>query len=130
MLSNWRNCLKHKITQQDKLKKDNKGSSFVLVIVSVALIMILVAILFVMIMMQYRMVALNRQSKDNFYYLEEVLGEIRAGVGNESVNQLKTAYDETVEMVVHYDTNQQKYLSVSSDAATNIMKNKLVIKSE
>ena len=108
----------------NKLKKDNKGSSFVLVMVSVALIMILVAILFVMIIMQYRMVSLSRQTKDNFYYLEEVLGEIRAGVGNESVNQLKTAYDETVSMVVHYDTNQQKYMSVGSDAANNIMRNK------
>ena len=123
MLTKLRSYWKHR-ESINKLKKDNKGSSFVLVMVSVALVMILVAILFVMIMMQYRMVSLNRQSKDNFYYLEEVLGEIRAGVGNESVNQLKTAYDETVAMVVHYDTNQQKYLSVSSDAANNIMRNK------
>ena len=123
MLTKLRNYWKQK-ENINKLKKDNKGSSFVLVMVSVALIMILVAILFVMIIMQYRMVSLSRQSKDNFYYLEEVLGEIRAGVGNESVNQLKTAYDETVAMVVHYDTNQQKYMSVNSDAATNIMKNK------
>ena len=123
MLSKLRNYWKEK-TAFKQLKKDNKGSSFVLVMVSVALIMILVAVLFVMMFMQYRMVNLNRQTKDNFYYLEEVLGEMRAGIGNESVQQLKKAYDETVAMVVYYDTNQNKYMSVSSETATDIMRNK------
>lgn len=110
----------------NKCKKDNKGSSFVLVLVSIALIMILVAVVFVMIFIQYRMLSLGRQSKNNFYYLEEVLDEMRAGVGNESIKQLKSAYDETVSMVVYYDTNQQKYMSVSAETAENIMDNKFL----
>lgn len=110
--------------QNKKEKRDDAGSSFVLVMVSIALIMILVAIVFVMIFMQYKMLALGKQSKDNFYYLEEVLDEMRVGVGNESVKQLKSAYDETVSMVVAYDTNQQKYMSVSAETAENILQNK------
>lgn len=105
---------------------DNRGSSFVLVMVSIALIMILVAIVFTMMIIQFKMLSLGRQSKDNFYYLEEVLEEMRVGVGNESVNQLKKAYDETVSMVVMYDTNQDKYLSVSADAAKGILNSKFL----
>ena len=103
---------------------DDKGSSFVLVLVSIALIMILVAIIFVMMIVQFKMLSLGRQSRNNFYYLEEVLEEMRVGVGNESIKQLKSAYDETVAMVVYYDTNQQKYMSVSAETAGNIMDNK------
>ncbi len=107
-------------------KLDDHGSSFVLVLVSIALVMILVAAIFVMIFVQYRMLELNRQTKDNFYYLEEVLDELRVGIGNESVVQLKKAYDETVSMVVSYDTDQEKYMSVSSDTASNIMNTKFL----
>lgn len=104
--------------------KNNEGNSMVLVLVSVALVMLVLSMIFVMMIMQYKMLQLGRQSKDNFYYIEEVLEEIRAGVGNESVYQLKLAYDDTASMVVYYDTNQQKYMSVSSETAENIMDNK------
>ena len=119
--------MSRKHLQKNKgMQCDNRGSSFVLVMVSIALIMILVAIVFTMMIMQFKMLTLGRQSKDNFYYLEEVLEEMRVGVGNESVNQLKKAYDETVSMVVMYDTNQNKYLSVSADAAKGILNSKFL----
>lgn len=119
--------ISRKQQKKDNVRQsDNRGSSFVLVMVSVALIMILVAIVFTMMIIQFKMLSLGRQSKDNFYYLEEVLEEMRVGVGNESVNQLKKAYDETVSMVVMYDTNQEKYLSVSADAAKGILNSKFL----
>ena len=107
-----------------KAAQNNDGNSMVLVLVSVALVMLVLSMIFVMMYMQFKMLKLGRQSKDNFYYIEEVLDEIRVGVGNESVQQLKYAYDDTVAMVVYYDTHQQKYMSVSSETAENIMDNK------
>ncbi len=118
-----RESIKNRLQKQ---KLNDQGSSFVLVLVSIALVMILVAAIFVMIFVQYRMLELNRQTKDNFYYLEEVLDELRVGIGNESVIQLKKAYDETVSMVVSYDTDQEKYMSVSSETASNIMNTKFL----
>ena len=61
-----RESIKNRLQKQ---KLNDQGSSFVLVLVSIALVMILVAAIFVMIFVQYRMLELNRQTKDNFYYL-------------------------------------------------------------
>ena len=101
-INNVLHRVKHKQGERTgkPLMSNNKGSSFVLVIVSVALIMILIAILMAMMIVQGKMMQLGRQTKGNFYYLEEVLEQMRKGVGNESIKQLKTAYDDTVSMVV------------------------------
>ncbi len=125
-INNVLHRVKHKQGERTgkPLMSNNKGSSFVLVIVSVALIMILIAILMAMMIVQGKMMQLGRQTKGNFYYLEEVLEQMRKGVGNESIKQLKTAYDDTVSMVVFYDTKQQKYMSVSAETAESIMNNK------
>lgn len=113
----------------DKKKSaDNRGSSFVLVMVTIALIMILLAVIFVMIFLQYRMLRLSKLSKTNFYYLEEVLDEMRAGVGNKSIDALKASYDETQAMVVYYDRDKKKYMSTSSDTAMDILNNKFLDK--
>ncbi len=118
-----------RLLERFKLKKDKdnlneQGSSFVMVLVSVALVMIVVAIMFVMIFLQYKMLRASKQSKDNFYFLEEVLNEMRVGVGNQALTDLKKAYDETVAMVVYYDTTDKKYMSVSDTTASNILNNK------
>lgn len=107
-------------------KMNNKGNSFVLVLVSIAFIMILVAVITVMLILQWKMLSLNRQTRGNLYYLEQTLNEMRVGVGNESLNQLKTSYDETVSMVVYYDTKQERYMSVSNKSAMNILDNKFL----
>lgn len=77
-------------------KKNNKGSSIVMVLVVMALLMILVAIVLSLALMNYRMKTTNRQSLYNFYSAETALDEIRAGLTQEVSAAAADAYNTTM----------------------------------
>lgn len=77
-------------------KKNNKGSSIVMVLVIMALLMILVAIVLSLALMNYRMKTTNRQSVANFYSAESALDEIRAGLTKEVSAAAADAYNTTM----------------------------------
>lgn len=78
-------------------KKNNKGSSLVLVIVAIAFIGILTAIILYMVLLNYRMKYMDLSSKDNFYTAETALDEIKAGLGIEVSEALSASYIEVMQ---------------------------------
>ncbi len=109
-----------------KQRRKNNGSSFVMVIVTLAFISILAAAVIVAIGLAYRMKAMNIQSKNNFYFLEKSLDEIYSGVGSIAIKDLQQAYDETVEVMVYYDTESKSYVTLPETAANKLLKEKFI----
>lgn len=107
-------------------RKDNKGSSYVLVISAIALISILVTIVFTLVSMLFMTQSLSRRNKENFYYIEKALDEMKTGVGNTCLQILNTAYEDTVSQVVYYDENKKKYMVKSSEVANTLMKEEFI----
>ena len=106
-----------KIKQILKKLKSNAGSSIVMVVVSVAFIGIIVGALLAAAVQSYRLKLEELNSRDNFYYVEQALNEIYAGVGSQTVEDLKTAYVYTVENMVEYDLVKGRYVTKSQDEA-------------
>lgn len=78
-------------------RKNNKGSSLVLVIVAIAFIGILTAIILNMCLINYRMKYMDLSSKDNFYTAENALDEIKTGLGIEVSDALSASYIEVMQ---------------------------------
>ncbi len=107
-------------------KHRNSGSSFIMVVATLSFISILAAAVIVAIGMFYRLRAMNVNNKNNFYYVEKALDEIYTGVGSIAIQDLKTAYSETVEIMVYYDIEKGTYITISEDAANKVMKDKFL----
>lgn len=97
--------------------KSNAGSSIIMVIVSVAFIGIIVGALLSAAVMSYRLKLQDLNSKENFYYVEQAMNEIYAGVGTQTVKDLQDAYLYTVENMVEYDLGKSRYVTKSQDEA-------------
>lgn len=78
-------------------KKNNKGSSIVMVLVIMALLIILVAIVLSLALMNYRMKTTERGSQENFYNAETALEEIRLGLTEVVSEAAAEAYQTTME---------------------------------
>ncbi len=110
----------------NRKKYHNSGSSFVMVVVTLAFVSILAAAIIVSVGLTYRLRLMDINNKNNFYYIEQALDEIYAGVGTIAINDLKTAYTETVEVMVYYDLDKGTYVTISEDAANKVMKDKFI----
>lgn len=64
-------------------KKNNRGSSLVMVIVSMAIITLLVTMVLSLTIMNFRMKHTNLNAQKNFYTAEEALDEIRQGLAQD-----------------------------------------------
>ena len=111
-----------------KRRHANKGNSFIMVIATVSFLSVLVAAILVAIALCYRMRAIDLNSRDNFYYLEQAMDEIYAGVGGDTVNYLKQAYEETVEILVYYDPDSKSYITMDNKTAHDLMAKTLMQK--
>lgn len=100
-----------------KKLKNNAGSSIVMVVVSVAFIGIIVGALLAVAVQSYRLKLQELNSRDNFYYVEQALNEIYAGVGSQTVEDLQDAYVYTVENMVEYDLVKGRYVTKSQEEA-------------
>jgi len=99
-----------------KIKKlNNRGSSIVMVIVALAFIGILVGALLTAAGYSYRLKMQDLNSRDNFYYVEQAMNEIYAGVGSQTVSDLQEAYIYTVENMVEYDLTLEGYAVNKTD---------------
>lgn len=106
-----------------KLKTDdNHGSSFVLVIVATTFMCILAAALLMGTLMTYKLKYYKLNSLNNFYEVETALDEIYAGVGAATNEHLYSAYTTTAELVVVYDTANQRYTTMDNDEANKLFK--------
>lgn len=79
--------------------KENKGSSIVLVLITMALVGVMIAIILMAVLLNYKMKAVDSMSKDTFYTAETAMDEIKAGLENE----VSTAYiDSYIDVMQHY----------------------------
>lgn len=110
-----------KLQLKQKLNK-NQGNSFIVVVATISFLAVLVSAILVAVALCYRLKAYDINSKDNFYYLEKAMDEIYAGVGTDSMLHLNKAYNETIEVLVYYDTTSQSYITMDNEVANDLMK--------
>lgn len=63
------------------MKRDNKGSTLITVIVAIAFVTILTSIILGTTLVNLRMKGIDRKVKDDFYYAEKGLNDVYTGVG-------------------------------------------------
>lgn len=88
-----------------------------MVIVSVAFVAIIVAALLSAAAYAYKLKLTNKNAKDNFYYVEQAMQEIYAGVGEKTVQHMYKAYTTTIENMVYYDLTKDAYMTLTNDEA-------------
>lgn len=102
-----------------KLNKNNEGSGVVLVIVGIAFIGILTGALLTAAGYVYRRTLYDYNSRDNFYYVEQAMDQIYAGIGAMTFECVVDAYNETLENATYYvlgDTEDKgTYTALSED---------------
>ena len=75
-----------------KLRRDNRGSAMVMVIIAIAFIAILISTLFWVTMSNYFMKYTDARNKETFYSAETVFDEIKAGMQTRASTELLTIY--------------------------------------
>ena len=103
-----------KLRAKLKSKLRNQGSGLILVVVAVAFIGILVGSLLTAVGYAYRLKLYDYNAKDNFYYLEQAMDEVYAGVGNETLKQMQSAYADVVNQMVEYSDSSRSYVTRDS----------------
>lgn len=108
----------------NKIKKvqNNQGNSFVVVVATISFLAILTAALLVAVALIYRLKAYDINTRDNFYYLEQAMDELYAGVGADSMAILNEAYDDTLETLVYYDTTDKQYKTMTNKQANAVLR--------
>lgn len=111
-------------------KLNNRGNTFVVILVSLACMGILIGVIMASMGYFYRMRYVDLENKNNFYYVEKAMDDIYAGVGSDSVSALMSAYESTVEVMVYYYvdpiTGKGRYVSIGPENANFIMKQRFL----
>ena len=97
-----------------------------MVVVSMAFIGIIVGALLTAAGYAYRLRMQDVNARDNFYYVEQAMNEIYAGVGSETLKNMQDAYVYTVENMVYFDLATQTYLKRSDEEAEKMFKDKFM----
>lgn len=103
-------------------KLNNRGSSLVLVVVSLAFIGVIVGSLLSAALYGLRIKHRDLNAKDNFYVLEQSMNEIYTGVGGKTAGFMQDAYFDTLENMVEFDLATGKYVAKSAAEADSIFK--------
>ncbi len=108
---------------KSKLKKLNdRGSSFVLVIVSTTFLAVLISALILGVLLAYKIKFYRLNSMNNFYACEKAMDEIYAGIGASTNEHLYAAYTTTAEYVVTYDSKKGYYMNLTNEEANDLFK--------
>ena len=70
----------------------------------------------------YKLKVQNKNSKNNFYYVEQAMQEIYAGIGSNTIEEMKAAYAYTVENMVRFEPTIGTYITISDDEANEMVK--------
>ena len=111
-----------------KSRRKNQGSGLVLVIVAVAFIGILVGSLLTAVGYAYRLKLYDYNAKDNFYYLEQAMDEVYAGVGNQTLTYMQEAYAEVVNDMVKYNADTKNYVTEDAGVLNTRFKHNFLMK--
>lgn len=86
------------------IKRDNRGSAIVVVILAIAFVGMLVAMVVYMSYINFIMKGTDRNAKDNFYSAETALDEINVGLQNDITEAMTYAYNETMKDASKYSS--------------------------
>ncbi len=75
------------------LRRDNKGSTLITVIVAIAFVTILTSIILTTTVMNMSMKGIDRRVKDDFYYAEKGLKDVFTGIGQNTAEYAGKQYD-------------------------------------
>ncbi len=117
-----------KFLSKIKNRIKNSGSSLVLVIVALGFVGILAGALLTAVGYAYRLKLYDYNAKSNFFYLEQAMDEIYAGVGAQTMTAMQEAYEETREQVIEFDMSQGVYKNIDNTLANNMFKDKFMQK--
>jgi len=117
-----------KILKKIKKKISNNGSSLILVIVALGFVGILMGALLTAVGYAYRQKLYDYNAKSNFYYLEQAMDEIYAGVGSDTMTYMTEAYDYTRENAIEYNLKTHDYDNIGNDNANKIFKDEFMKK--
>ncbi|MCR5473590.1 MAG: hypothetical protein K6F28_00150 [Lachnospiraceae bacterium] len=78
------------------MKRDNKGSTLITVIVAIAFVTILTSIILGTTVTSMAMKGIDRKVKDDFYYAEKGLNDVYTGIGQNAAEIAGKKYDSTI----------------------------------
>lgn len=117
-----------KFIKKLKNKLNNRGSSVVMVVVALGFIGIIVGALLSAAGYAYRLKLQQKNAQDNFYYVEQAMQEIYAGVGTHTIEEMKSAYTYTLENMVRFDTKLGTYVTISDEEANQMFKSQFMMR--
>lgn len=97
-----------------------------MVTVALAFIGIIIGALLSAASYAYKLKLQNLNAKDNFYYVEQAMQEIYAGVGANTIEEMKEAYAYTLENMVRYDVDKGMYITISDEEANKMFKERFM----
>lgn len=100
------------------LKKNNKGSTLIIVLVVVTFIAILGTTSIAAAMFNYKMKIIDKESKKAFYTAEEAVDQIYSGLGMVSMTKLSEAYSEELSSITRVTTDGSSNVSYQIDNNT------------
>jgi len=115
-----------KLLESIKKKLNNEGSGIVLVIVALGFIGILTGALLTAVGYAYRLKLTDYNARNNFYYVEEAMDEIYAGVGNQTMKAMHSAYEDVISSIIQYDVTKNRYNNIGNDTANEQFQNKFI----
>ena len=107
-------------------KLNNQGSSVVMVVAALGFIGIIVGALLMAAGYTYKQKLQDLNARDNFYYVEQAMNEIYAGVGSKTAANMQEAYIYTVENMVYFDLQTGTYKNRTDEEANRMFKEKFM----
>ncbi|MBD5096959.1 MAG: hypothetical protein HDT40_08175 [Lachnospiraceae bacterium] len=107
-------------------KLNNQGSSVVMVVAALGFIGIIVGALLMAAGYTYKQKLQDLNARDNFYYVEQAMNEIYAGVGSKTAANMQEAYIYTVENMVYFDLQTGTYRNRTDEEANRMFKEKFM----
>lgn len=101
-----------------KHKSDNRGSTLLLVVVSMLFITLLGSLIMTLTITNQEMKVIDRKSKSNFYYVEKALDEIYAGIGTDVMGFLNTSYTDVLSNLIK--SNGSGLEKITNDEANQL----------
>lgn len=107
-------------------KLNNQGSSVVMVVAALGFIGIIVGALLMAAGYTYKQKLQDLNARDNFYYVEQAMNEIYAGVGSKTAANMQEAYIYTIENMVYFDLPTGTYRNRTDEEANRMFKEKFM----
>lgn len=90
------------------LKKDNNGSTLIMVVICIAFISIVCSLLLSLTVCNMQMKSVNYKAQSNFYEAEEILDRMRMGIGDVVAEAVTEAYDEAMREYINTAENVEE----------------------